>query len=131
MTNADISLKFFARAQDDLLVARHVFEDLNPKQLEISCYQSQQAGEKALKAYLLSRQQEPPFTHNLGLLCRLCADIDEAFDAFADDCTDLTPYATQARYPGNKEFTEEETESALQKSERIVSFCANKIALQD
>jgi len=130
VTNADISMKFLARAQDDLLVARHVFEDLHPKKMEISCYQSQQAGEKALKAYLLFKQQEPPFTHNLGLLCRLCADIDDAFDAFADDCTDLTPYATQARYPGNKEFTEEETESALRKAERIVQFCAINIVVQ-
>ena len=43
------------------------------------------------------------------------------------DCSMLTPYVTQARYPNTEEITEPETASALHKAERIVNYCASLI----
>ena len=40
-------------ANNDLIVAKHSFEDLHPKQTEIASYHCQQCAEKALKAFLL------------------------------------------------------------------------------
>jgi len=117
-------LKF---ARDDLLAARHMFENIHPKQIFISCYHCQQAAEKALKAFLIHKEREFPFTHDLDWLCRLCSDIFDTFEDVANDCTDLTPYATQARYPGTEEITESEAESALRKAEHVVALCENLI----
>lgn len=117
-------LKF---AHNDLVVAHHACEDMHPKQIFISCYHCQQAAEKALKAFLIFKEQTFPFTHDLDWLCRLCSDITDKFEDIANDCTDLTPYATQARYPNNEEITEPEAESALRKAERIVALCESLI----
>lgn len=35
--------EWFKKAEHDLIVAKHLFEDLYPKQIEIGCYHSQQA----------------------------------------------------------------------------------------
>jgi HEPN domain-containing protein len=129
MTNADVAAKWMDKARNDLLAAQRLFEFFNPKQLDISCYHCQQAGEKALKAVLIFREavDEVPRAHDLEILLNACAPIDKNFEEFRSDCNVLTPYATQTRYPGNREFTEEETAAALRKAERIVSFCASLI----
>jgi HEPN domain-containing protein len=123
--------KWLKRANDDLTTARHVMENLHPKLLEVCCYESQQAAEKALKAYLIFKEYKFPLTHDLFKLCNFCAAFDARFHDFADDCSDLTPYAVHARYPMNEEMDELEAQSALHKAERIVQFCASKIALQN
>ena len=130
MTNADIAAQWIKKANDDLIVAHHVFENIHPKQLDICCYHCQQASEKALKAVLIFHEavDEIPYTHNLKLLLSDCLPLHESFEALNKDCAALTPYATQTRYPGNKEITEKETAAALQKAERIVNFCACLIA---
>ena len=118
-------------AKDDLLAAHRLFEDYSPKQIFISCYHCQQAGEKALKAYLILKNVEFPFTHDLVKLCNLCMDMDMAFDDLLDACSDLTPYATQARYPNTSEITELITAAALRKAERILSFVADLVPAAD
>ena len=130
MTNADIADKWMDMAQNDLLAAQRLFEFFNPKQLDISCYHCQQAVEKALKAVLIFREavDEVPRTHDLEVLLNECVPLDDGFNDFRDDCAMLTPYATQTRYPGNREFTETETTSALRKAKQILEFCANLIA---
>ena len=117
-------LKF---AKDDLIIARHAFEDIHPKQIFISCYHCQQAAEKALKAYLIYNSVAFERTHDLVNLCYQCIDIVDEFRDLLDPCSDLTPYVTQARYPNAEEITEPETASALRKAERIVSFCEKLI----
>lgn len=59
MSEMDLVCKWLKKAADDLLVARHTFEDLYPKQIEIACYHTQQAVEKALKGFLLYHDTEP------------------------------------------------------------------------
>ena len=127
MNNETLISQWLKFARDDLLMARHAFEEVHPKQIFIACYHCQQASEKALKAYLIFKDTEFPYTHDLANLCYLCTDHDEVFHDILNDCSDLTPFAIQTRYPGNREITEEETASALRKPERIVNFCADLI----
>ena len=114
-------------ARDDLLIARHAFEDIHPKQIFIACYHCQQAAEKALKAYLISKNTTFERTHDLVVLQGQCLDFEEGFDDLLADCSILTPYVTQARYPNTEEITEPETASALHRAERIVNYCASLI----
>ena len=60
------------KANEDLLVAKHII-NISPTN---STYHSQQAVEKYLKAFLIINNIEPPKTHNIYHLLRLCIDID-------------------------------------------------------
>jgi HEPN domain-containing protein len=80
-----------------------------------------------LKSYLIFKNESFPFTHDLVVLCDLCKEQNEIFEELLDDCSDLTPYATQARYPKNNEITEEETTAALRKAERLMQFVTSLI----
>jgi len=127
MSNVAWVLKWLKRAENDLLTGRRLLTDFHPKQLEISCYQCQQAAEKALKAYLVMQERAFPYVHDCRKLCLLCAEYDDAFNEYTGDCADLTPYATRARYPQDDEMDEPEVQAALRKAERIVNFCASLI----
>jgi len=119
--------RWLERALDDLDTAQLLYENYHPKKLEASCYHCQQAVEKALKAYLNLKEYDFPYTHDCRKLCILCADFNEQFYSYTDDCVDITPFATQARYPANDEITEAETKATLRKAERIVNLCASLI----
>ena len=127
MSDTEWVHKWIDKAERDLLVAKHVFHELHPKQLDISCYHCQQAAEKALKAYLIYKDYEFPFTHDCGILCVLCAKFDDRFDKYATDCSELTLYATRTRYPEDEELSDAETESALRKAEQILTFVGGLI----
>jgi HEPN domain-containing protein len=125
--NIEWVAKWLNRAKDDLIVAHHVFDDLHPKQIEISCYECHQSAEKALKAYLIFKNCEFPLTHDLRKLCLLCVEFDKGFEDYLNDCADITPYATFARYPNDDDMDETETIAALKKADRIFKFCEQKI----
>ena len=76
MSDSLLAQEWFRFSQNDLISAYHLFEDLYPKQLEIACYHSQQCAEKVLKGYLISKEIEPPWTHNLIELCQKCIEYD-------------------------------------------------------
>jgi len=114
--------KWFKKAKDNLIVAKHLFEDLYPKQIEIACYHAQQAVEKALKGFLLFNDIEPPKTHDLVALCRMCAKIDTMFKEIMDDCAILTIYSSITRYPNEIEMDETEAATAILKAQAIFNF---------
>lgn len=61
-------------------------------------FHAQQAVEKALKAVIASREQEFPFTHDLGLLMQLCKDAGLELPVDLEEADHLTPYAAAIRY---------------------------------
>lgn len=61
-------------------------------------FHAQQAVEKALKAAIANRDQEFPFTHDLGLLMQLCEDAGFELPADLVEVDRLTPYAAALRY---------------------------------
>jgi len=63
----------------------------------VCCFHAQQAAEKALKAVVVARGEEPPHVHDLGALAAVMPD-DLVLDVHGDDLGDLTTYATAARY---------------------------------
>ena len=62
MSDNKIVQEWFRISQNDLISAQHLFNDLYPKQTEISCYHSQQCAEKALKGYLISLDIAPVYS---------------------------------------------------------------------
>lgn len=61
-------------------------------------FHAQQAAEKAMKAVLLSKSVDFPFTHNLGMLWDLCAESGVSPSVSKFDVAQLIPYAVEGRY---------------------------------
>jgi HEPN domain-containing protein len=59
MTTLDLAKEWLRYAKSDLNTAKHMFNDVNPKETEISCYHTQQCAEKSLKAYLIAKETDP------------------------------------------------------------------------
>ena len=65
MIALDIAKDWLRYAKSDLNTASHMFNNVNPKETEISCFHTQQCAEKSLKAYLALKNIAPPRTHDL------------------------------------------------------------------
>lgn len=118
----ELARAWFVKALHDLGTARKAAADPDPY-LDTAVYHCQQAGEKAVKAFLTLHDVVFEKTHNLGSLVALAADVDSSFQGLADAAEALTPYATLYRYPSDlQEPTPEEYREALGMAETIVAF---------
>ncbi len=96
------------KAEGDLGAAI-VLKDADPKRLDISVYHCQQAAEKAIKAWLVSREISFSKTHDLERLLE-CANSDSGLlSHLGEHMLILTPYVVEFRYPGDV-FEPEESE---------------------
>jgi HEPN domain-containing protein len=66
---------------------------------EWACFQSQQAGEKALKAYLYARGLTSIITHSLRRLLQECRALDRSFEELAEAGRLLDQHYIATRYP--------------------------------
>jgi len=123
MTALDLAKDWLRYARSDLKTARHMFEDVYPKENEISCYHTQQCAEKALKAYLISRVIEPPRTHDLLELNNLCKTHNPYFITIQQYCIFLNPYGVHARYPNELAIDDPITKIAIENAQKIYDFC--------
>ena len=114
--------EWLVRADLDLQIATLALE-ATPVLGAGAAYHAQQAGEKALKAYLTAYGVVFPRTHELEPLLRACAPIDARFRQFVSVAQTLTPYASEFQYPGQRlEPPEFEARQAVQDATRIVEF---------
>jgi len=127
MNGHKIASEWLRYAYNDIVVAKHCFEDLHPKQTEIASYHCQQCAEKALKAFLIYKDIEPPKIHDLKLLCKMCGDIDRSFADIAVLCAHLTPYGVTVRYPDELSPDETMTKLAIAEARQVYDFCIAKI----
>jgi len=126
MSDIKLVQEWFKYSENDLISARHLFNDLHPKQSEIACYLSQQCAEKALKGYFLFKDIEPPRIHNLVELCQICINFDVTFSEILDACSDLTPYGVAVRYPNELAVDDTLAKLAIDKAQIIYDFCTGK-----
>ena len=106
-------------AEEDLRLARHGLTLENNCPCRLIAYHAQQCAEKHLKAYLVHKSIDFPYTHNIAILLELCAE----HASWAENLTDaeeLTPFAITARYPGeDEEVSRAEAVRAIQIAERV------------
>jgi HEPN domain-containing protein len=96
--------------------------------LEDLCFELQQAVEKAVKALLISKQVEFPYTHDLARLVALLVDVVAGVPQSLKDAERLTPYASFSRYPYRGEpVTEQEYQEALAVTEAVVRWAEERI----
>lgn len=95
---------------------------------DTAVYHCQQAAEKAIKAFLTSRDIPFTRTHNLVSLIALCLPEEPEFNKWEEEAETLTPYATEFRYPGPVlEPEKSEAEEALLHAQNIIRFVAQCI----
>jgi len=123
MTTLDLAKEWLRYAKSDLNTAKHMFNDVNPKETKISCYHSQQCAEKSLKAYLLVSKKELPFIHDMVELIRLCISLETSFSTIQPYCVSLNPYAVQVRYPNELAVDDNMARQAIDNAEKVFTFC--------
>lgn len=121
MSETSWNSEWLDMAEMDLAAAEYLL-GMRPVPVEIICYHCEQAAEKLLKGALIYFDTEPPKTHDLVQLCKLCCEADGRFEQLADTCVELTPYGVQVRYPSNLELNEEDMHCALRECRKIRDF---------
>ena len=124
MSDKSVIDEWLEIANNDLDAAQYLFERSHHRQLEIICYHCQQSAEKSLKAYLCANDIEIPRIHEVGVLCRQCAELNPLFSDYIKTCEILEIYATQTRYPNQVELDEQSASQALEQAESIYNFVA-------
>lgn len=117
-------------ASRDINSAKYLL-GMSPVPLEIVCYHCEQAAEKSLKGYLIYHDVEPPRTHVLQLLCKMCADIDGIFKEISESCGNLTLYGVQPRYPFEIDITENDMKKAIVDADSVMEFVLQRIQLTE
>ena len=104
-TDRDINHKvsqWLQYGDEDLVLAKHGLSLKSAVPYRLIAYHAQQCAEKHLKAYLVFRRTDFPFTHNLARLIEIAEEVNEWPENFRD-AEELTPYAVTTRYPGEDE----------------------------
>lgn len=105
--------QWLACADEDLCLAQCGLTLMSECPYRLIAYHAQQCVEKYLKAYLVHRKVDFPYTHNISRLLELCVELVIWPEMF-QEAKQLTPYAITTRYPGeDEEVTKEEAEQAI------------------
>lgn len=128
LTEAERWLK---QAVNDLACARH---DAKGGFYAHTCFMSQQAGEKALKAFLYNRGERNLVSHALLGLLRKCIQYESSFEGLEKAVKKLDKYYIITRYPNGlpgfvpaEYFDEEEATEAIGLAEKILELTEEKV----
>ncbi len=118
---------WLTKAASDLRGAR-ILGSADDPPLDTAIYHCQQTAEKAVKAFLVSKELSPEKTHDIRRLTLAAAAHESSFHELLDLAASLTPYAWEFRYPGDLAETyptREEFDEALQHAQTIYDFVLN------
>jgi len=114
-------------ADDDLEFAYHGLKLQTGKTYKIVAFHAQQSTEKYLKAYLVYRKIDFPYTHNIAKILALCEETAE-WTKEIEDAKSLTPYASTLRYPGvDMNATKEEATHAVEIADHVREVVRNAL----
>lgn len=116
-------------AEQDLGVAKHLYQTYFPKPLEIICYHCQQSAEKAIKALIIfhGAQGGMPKKHNLSLLLSQVRNMENIPEKYYDYADILTPYGIIAKYPNELFLEDRHAEQALRFATEILEWVKSMI----
>ena len=117
----ELVAEWFRFAEIDIDTAL-LLKDMRPQHYEVICFHCQQAAEKYLKGFLISKDQMPPKTHDLDHLCHLCAEHNNNFLDLLTQCIYLTRFAVQPRYPEEIHVTSIDVDKAVKYALNIKDF---------
>ena len=118
--------RWLQKAHRDLAAAKQLLST-EPPPTDIAAFHAQQAVEKLLKAFLMSREIQFEKVHDVGLLLEQCAGCEREFAGLTKDVIPLSAYAVAFRYPGPADPTKEEAESACVVAQRVWDFVIERL----
>lgn len=99
-----------------------------------ACFLSQQAAEKALKAYLYSTGKRKIITHSTYTLARECAQENNVFNSILSMCAELDKHYIPSRYPNglpdsipSEVYLKEDAQTCINNSQKILDFISKLI----
>lgn len=115
-----LAQEWLARGSNDLQTARLAFQAGAPT--STIAILLQQACEKYLKAYLVSKGWRLKKTHDLAELVDRAAEYDAAFGDYLDIARRLTAYYLEDRYPPGPpaEYPREEIAEIMGQTEKLI-----------
>lgn len=118
--------RWLKQAKKDLEVARW---SLKGKFYAHSCFMSQQAAEKALKAYCYLKGERSVLGHSLLILMRKCNKYRKDFLNLEKECKSLDKYYIISRYPNGLPaltpadyFDQKEAKKTINQALKIIKF---------
>lgn len=124
MTIREEAIDWLEEAKVDLKRAER---SLNDEDYSLSCYMSQQAIEKSLKALLISKKRiRPPHTYDLTVLYEGVSDILSLSEEIEEKLPEVSQYYVTSRYPNagitrpSKSFNRRQAERAIGVARYIV-----------
>jgi HEPN domain-containing protein len=125
------ALRWLTQAQEELKDATSLTK---ARRFYLSLYLCQQSAEKALKAFVYLREEEPILTHSVAVLLKLAASLDPEFKLLRG-AKRLDDYYIPTRYPNGLPGEipshyyddQDEAEEALSWSGKIVELVNRKI----
>ena len=109
----------FADADIDTVL---LLKEMRPQHREIICYHCEQAIEKYLKGFLVSKEQVAPKIHDLTYLCNLCSEQDKDFASILPQCSYLKQFSVQPRYPKEMDISDANVEKAIKYALNVRDF---------
>ena len=118
---------WLTKALHDLQAAR-IIANAADGPLDTAIYHCQQAAEKSVKAWLQSKDDPFPKSHDIKDLVKRASLFNPDFEKLAAAAAVLTPYVSAFRYPGGFDEpmpSREEFDAALQHAQVIYEFVLN------
>jgi len=125
-----VVLRWLQKAESDIKVARHILEMDDPP-TDAICFHCQQAIEKYLKAFLTYHDVRVKKTHDLGILLKMCLEMDKEFESMdKEKIASLTSFAVEIRYPDEIYTpTIDESKNALETALKVKEIVFKKLKI--
>lgn len=126
--NQETVRNWLRKADNDLKIAKDEMQTSEPA-TDMVCFHMQQACEKCLKTFLISRGREHPRTHDIAALVEACAQLAPDFRVMMEWAVDeLTDYAVGLRYGEDFSMpTGAEATRAIELAEKVREFVLRKL----
>jgi HEPN domain-containing protein len=118
--------RWLRQAERDLDDARFADEG---RRFHLACFLSQQAAEKAIKAFLYARGEEDVWGHSVGELCRQAVSYSREFEVLGKRIAVLDKYYIPTRYPNglpggipSEAFDAEDAKRAILLADEGIAF---------
>jgi HEPN domain-containing protein len=119
--------EWLRHADEDLRLARHAFKLKSAAPYKLIAYHAQQCAEKNIKAYLVFKKIDFPFSHNISALLELLPTSAD-WAAGIRSADGLSIYAITTRYPGKDKVTRKEAVRAVALAELVQKTIVKALA---
>ncbi len=120
---------WLTKAKGDLRMAKAAVEVEDPL-WDQCCFHAQQAAEKALKALLVSMDQDVPRTHDLVFVVEKIAELLPEASELMEDAAAMSQYGVAPRYPSFlTSETEEEADETRRRAVGIYDWAVSRLKM--